>query len=100
MQQITEELSKRPKSIDAIIASQKRLKELYSQIEEPNTNANAEQLRQRYAELSTELQKYGTIVPKTIAEEMNMTKAMSMQSATIEQMIQKQKALVATQQAS
>lgn len=93
-QQITEELSKRPKSIDAIIASQKRLKELYSQIEEPNTNANAEQLRQRYAELSTELQKYGTIVPKTIVEEMNMTKAMSMQSATIEQMIQKQKALV------
>lgn len=93
-QQITEELSKRPKSIDAIIASQKRLKELYSQIEEPDTNANAEQLRQRYAELSNELQKYGTIVPKTIAEEMNMTKAMSMQSATIEQMIQKQKALV------
>ena len=41
-QQITEELSKRPKSIDAIIASQKRLKELYAQIEEPDTNAKEE----------------------------------------------------------
>ena len=92
-QQITEELAKRPKTIEAIIASQKRLKELYGKLDSPDTSNRAEQLKERYKQLSEELAKYGTIVPKITKEEMTFEKAMAMQSKTIGEMIAKQKAL-------
>ena len=47
-----------------------------------------------YEKIAETARQYGVTLRPLVSEEMNMNRAMSMQSATIEQMIQKQKALV------